>query len=210
VSDQPAPAEGEKPDAEAPLGPEVFRCRPLSPLQWVAAQGFGILGACVLMPFFLIPFFASWPALFALYLVGEGPDGLKFVVFVVCFLPCYLALFWLVYLQPRGDHLIVHREGFRLKITFKRREVLFRELRVIAFGLESALVRGVMGALRGVRPGQAAMLQEQASAAMNLHYKSGVKTVFKSFLLRFEPEGLQRFLDYLDEQHPELVQQGAD
>ena len=188
------------------FGPEIFRCRPLPPMKWVAAQamGNGFVFAWIALPFGILPFFAMWPSMGAAYLVQDAAPPVKFGVFFACFIPIYAALFWLVYLQPRGDHLIVFQRGISVKITFKWRDLFFDELSGITFGLESATYDAFVGGLRWVRPGQAASLAGHGNAAINFYFKDGGKTVFKSFLLRFEPEDTQRFLDYLAEHHPRL------
>lgn len=190
--------------ADQTLGSEIFRCRPLSSMMWVSAQGLGVLGAYVALPFIIIPFFAMWPSLGVLLLLREEPRWLGLGAAGSCFLFCYAAFLWLVYFQPCGDYLVLHNNGFRLKITFKRREILFRDLIRITFGLESVMFDALTGFLHRFRPGQTRMIQEQASAAMNLYFRDGKKTVFKSFLFRFEPQDTQMFLDHVVKHHPEL------
>lgn len=176
-------------------------------MRWVAAQGLGTLGAYVALPFGVLPFFAMWPALITTLGVPRGAGLLKAVVFAMCFIPGYVTLVWLVYVQPRGDHLVVCENGFRLKITFKRREVLFRDLLAISFGLDSAIFKGITQVLGVLQPRQAQMLGNLSNAAMQLHFKNGSRTTFKSFLHRFELEDLQRFFDYLAGNYPQFFRE---
>jgi hypothetical protein len=178
-------------------------------MRWVSAQGLGLLGAYLAMPVIILPFMALWPSVGVLYLVRNTPSWLRLSLFCICFALCYGTFLWLVYLQPRGDYLVLHTRGFRLRITFKRREVLFDDLQAITFGLQSKLLQIMRGGLRVVQPGQARFLDEIAFQAMNLHYKNGNKTVFKQFLVRFEPEDTGRFLEYIAQYHPELCHWGT-
>jgi hypothetical protein len=201
-----AEAEGHTGEASV-LGPEVLRCRPTSPMTWVASQGLGLLGAYLVLPLVILPFFALWPAVGVLRLLQDGPAWLQKASALGCFASVYACLVWLVYLQPRGDYLVLCQRGFRLKITtFKPREVLFEELRAISFGLNKpGFIRGAEAVARLVRPGFMAMVDEMGSAAMNLHYRNGKTVVFKSFLHRFVPEDTKQFPAHLAKEHPELL-----
>jgi len=163
-----------------------------------------MLGAYVTMPLLFVPLWATLAAAGALLLVQDGTQWVKITIFACCFVIVYAILIWLIYFQPCGDYLILHKKGFRLKITFKQRQVLFQELRAITFGLESPVFRALANLLALARPGQAAALRDLASAEMNLHYKDGSKVVFKGFLHRFESEDLQAFVNFLAERHAEL------
>jgi hypothetical protein len=193
--------------ADHNIGPVILQCRVLPPMRWVATQGLGIFGAYVAMPLGIIPFFASWPALGAVFLFQESPQWAKVLAFGLVFVPVYTALAWLVYLHPRADHLVFCKNGFDLRITFKQRRVLFSELAKINFGLQSTVFEAIMSVVELARPRQMAMIRELASAALNLHFKDGSKITFKSFLHRFEPQDLQQFLAFVAEQHPGLCQE---
>lgn len=188
------------------LGETILRCRPLPPMQWVSAQGFGVLGAYLAMPLVILPFFAMIPAALALVLlVPNGPQAANIAVFTTCFFAVYVPLAWLVYLHPRGDHLVLHTHGFQVKITFKLRRVLFRQLRSISIGKDAGL-SGPLGVfVRAFQPGHAAMIEELARAAMNLHYQDGSTTVFKQFMHRFEPEDLDKFFGYIAQHQAQLI-----
>jgi hypothetical protein len=175
-------------------------------MTWVASQGLDLIGAWVVLPLIVLPFFAFWPAAGVLHLLHGGPVGLRNSAALGCFVAVYACLVWLVYLQPRGDYLVLCQRGFRLKITFKRREVLFEELRAISFGLDKPdFVRGAEAVARLFRPGLMAMVDELGSAAMNLHYRNGKTVVFKGFLHRFVREDTEQFLAHLAKEHPELL-----
>lgn len=188
------------------LGPVILTCRPLSPMRWVAAQGLGLLGAYVLMPFGVLPFFAAIPAGAVLFLFNGPPlPTVALVCGATVFLVVYLALIWLVYLQPRGDHLVLHRDGFRLKITFKRRQIRFAQLRAITFGIESTAFQALLRGFGYVQPGQASGQRELANAAVNFTFHDGSKTTFKSFLHRFEEDDLRQFFTFISEHHSRLL-----
>lgn len=185
---------------DSELGPVVLRCRPLSPIRW-AAEELGVLVAYIVAPLFLIPFYAFWPAMGVLYMVLDRAQWVKITAFTCCFVTVYAIMIWFCYFLPRGDYLVLHENGFRLKILFRPWGIPFGELRSITFGLVSVDFGAVTNALALVRP---AMLRELSNAALNLHYKNGRKVVFRSFLHRFEAEDLQTFLNYVAEHHPEL------
>lgn len=204
--------------ADAELGPIVLRGRPLQTMRCqAAAMGCGILRAYVILGLspILVATVVGGLVLVLIYMIWiqYHPDPVdmaqevKAAVFAFCFVPVYVAMIWLGYFQPRGDHLVLHEEGFRLKIGFKGRRVLFRELRAITLGLD---FDAVMSDLAQTRPGHPAALrkltseEDLAGPEMNLHYLDGSKTVINGFLYRFEPEDLRAFLDFLAERHPRL------
>lgn len=196
------------PNLDADLGPVILQCRPLPSVEWVANQGLGLVGAYVLMPAFLIPFFAAWPAGGCLlYLADKTPLWLARAAGGLSFGLAYSLLFWLVYFQPRNDHLILCQHGFKVKFFLDNRTVLFRDLKAVTFGSEDAILDGFVTFLSVIKRHQANMLQELASAAMNLRFKDGDADSFKNILNRFEPEDLQEFLIYLAEHHPELFRE---
>lgn len=184
----------------------VFECRPVSAIRWVAAQGYGLFGAYVVLPLVVIPFVALLATSGVLRLVAAGPQWLRIVAPLATFVLCYGVLFWLSYFHPRGDYLVLHPRGFRVKITFRQHVVLFDDLETISFGLDSAVFRLSRGISGSLRLGQGTFVDELASTALNVHFKDGTQKVFKQFLARFEPEDTQRFLDYIGQHHGRLLQ----
>src|SRR6266852_1000881 len=127
-------------NADDDIGTVVLACRPIPVGRWVATKELGAVGAYILAPLLILPLFAFWPALGALFLVEDAPQWARIAVFTITFAAGYASLFWFTYFQPRGDHLVLGSKGFRVRMGLKHRRALFSELSSITFGLESAIL----------------------------------------------------------------------
>ena len=200
--------------ANDPLGTEIFRCRPRSPLRNVGGDGPGFVFMSAFFLLFAFPlcaaFFGGW-AWFAAKGVWEGqPREVVLAILAIAVIGVYLLIIWLVYLHPRGDYLVVHERGFRIRMSFKSRMIKFSDLREVTFGLHSAFMEAAIGALAVVKPGRARGARAMAEAMMTVHYQNGRKTSFKMLLFRFESDDTVRFIEYIKQHQPNFGQPAQD
>lgn len=196
------------------LGAELFRCRPLPPIRNVGGDGPGAIVVSLLYFLFLFPLLALFGGGMVWFLakgLWEGqPREVVLALFASLVIGAYLLMTWLVYLQPRGDYLVVHERGFRIRMSFKSRIIMFSALREITFGLHSAFLEAAISALAIVKSRKARAIRAMAEAMMTVHYLNGRKTSFKLFLYRFEPEDTSRFIEYIQQRQPTFGQPGQD
>jgi hypothetical protein len=194
-------------------GSEIFRCRPLSPMQyqvalsgkwgayfktWILCAFAGVLVAagCVLGSAAILSVLLEIPL--------RWPREIMVGVLVLFSLPGPLWCLWTI-LSVRGDNLIVYQEGFGLKCNKQVCEALFREVKQIDFGLDPSNIAG--DGMREVRPGQWLSTALNLAQNMNVHFASGHTIVVKGFLLRFFPEDIEKSFDYIEKKHPALLKE---
>jgi hypothetical protein len=157
----------------------------------------------ILFAFPICALFFGGMAWFAAKDLWEGqPREVVLATLAIAVIGTYSLIVWLVYLQPRGDYLIVYERGFRIRMSFKSREVKFTDLRAITFGLQSAFAEAAIGALALIKRGRATAVRAMAEAMMTVHYQNGRTVSFKMFLFRFKPDDTARFLEYVKRHQP--------
>jgi hypothetical protein len=151
-----------------------------------------------------------WPALPVLLHFEDGPVWLKqggsFAVFALT----YALFVWGLYFFPRSDYLILHEEGFQVKIGFKHRRFRFDQVRSITFGLKGPMVKGLQAMLAWFNAGKPSLTSLALLSAINLHFKSGREGIVRQFLLRFEPDDTEKFFQWIADRHPELLQEAHE
>ena len=191
------------------LGPEVFRCRALTPIRFQVAEsnwlsiliGFadyavrGLFGAAATVGFAAI-FGISW----------QGTDTARtlFIVFSLVGIAWYI---WLVFFANRDDHLIIYQGGVRIRCNGQSCNAMFREIKQIEFG--HVFTPASSDQPRELHPGRGLSTGMNFAQIMNVFLSSGRTIVLKGFLLRFKPEDLEKFFDYLEHHHSELLRERA-
>lgn len=191
------------------LGPVILRCRlrpqkdvltdaglvaPSAQYVWVGSVI--VLGALVLF----VP-------LFVLLRHGfEMDDDDIRLAFFIAYPLNLLALAWVSYGWPRGDYLVLHEQGFRFRITYKRLTVCFDDLTRLRVGWDVpgwVKLTSTLGDLK--HPGISDLTQRCSEHSVTVVLKSGKEHVLKGFLIRFHAEDTAQFLMYLLEKFPEVI-----
>jgi hypothetical protein len=189
------------------FGPVLRRCRPRSAVDWMMAQGFNWLYCYILLPVIVIPFFAFLvPAMVLHFLFPDLDAESSRPILFGSFIGCYLLLAWLVYVQPRNDYLVLHEDGFRIGIMFKQRTVAFANLAELRLGRSITAPETVIRQLANIKkPHTSAWLAELDRTALTIVMKDGTTSVFKTFMLRFDPVDTVEFLEHVAQNHGGVV-----
>lgn len=178
---------------ERSMGPEILRCRPLRPTRF-DAPGFSVITKYVILPalvlvlaIFAVAGVFGIGSLIAFLLTDDGLGRSTARAFFWLVVPVYVVSIWwfyfFMYRKLREDCLIVCQGGFRLKYGDQACAPLFDEVAELDVGRDSST-----GAWN-----------------INVVLHSGDKITFPGCLLRFEPEDMEKFFDYIEQRHPKLL-----
>jgi hypothetical protein len=201
--------EGEKQGSvEDRLGPVVLNCRARTLRHWLSGQGFGPLYFYVALPG-IIAFFALWLAAPGILLMEERPPSIARPVLISWYVVSCILLAFAVYITPRWDYLVLHERGFRCRITFKRRTILFEELSGVFYGRPQGKLEQLLhSGLRFANPSVVTWGSNMSDTALTIFYNENSKPdVFKTFFIRFELADITEFCDYIVANYPRLSEQ---
>lgn len=187
--------------------------------KWAAeSEGLGRFVAWVLVPFLILPYLALVVAGVPLMvLLPESLDDLKRWIVLGSSVAVYALLMWRLYWVPRGDYLILHQLGFRIRIGLRTADVLFDVLHDIVIGRTPIQLstRGLDPGVFLVAPPHYGVIVIEppvpdeivvtTGAAVEFHFVNGTQYLFPSVLTRFEADDLQRFFEFVHRHHPRLL-----
>lgn len=203
---------------DAHLGPEVFRCRLLSPKEQSKRAGFSafdyygeIVMALVLFPFMAVVVLVGIPIAISEALgapVPPVPSG-NWSLLVVMVLVYLLALVWVIwycFFFLRQNHLALHQHGVKYRLGRKAGAVLFEDLREFRIGRDWTAFEGsAMGLNKHLHPGLHQMAENARHLSLTLTLARGDQIVLKGILMQYVEEDVNEFLTSVNQRYPHLV-----
>jgi hypothetical protein len=188
------------------LGPERFRCRAQWQTEMYGNGGWISLLANLVMFYVFLPicilFLGMYAAIITGLCIGVEPDP-KHPACLTAFVLACAALVWFCYILPRFDHLIVHEDGFRIRMLWKHLVARFDGVAEWRVGFVPAKLE------RGLRrlgdPALADLTRAADAASVVVTLTDGARRVFRNFFKRFDKDDLGRFLGVLVERCGERV-----
>jgi len=193
---------------EHPLGRPLFRCKPVPTFQFfVSVQG---LVPTVIFALLGLPMISMLIAAGILALVDTSNTTTAKIVFLGSSAVLFAALFYLSYLLPGGDHIVVFERGFVARVFGFKRTVRFDDIQRVTFGIE--LFGKAIGdegeAIIFLRPTYTREPPNAAHAAINFYRRSGGKTTIKNFFQRFNRVDLRKLVELIDATCPGTLPAG--
>jgi hypothetical protein len=120
------------------LGPHILTCQRLSIAQSLALNESGWFMNWVLIPFVCMPQLAlaigGMPFFVLITVINADAEQLRAGLMLGGTVLVYAFFIWRFYWVPRGDYLILHQLGFRIRIGLRTANVLFDDLHDIVVG----------------------------------------------------------------------------
>lgn len=130
------------------------------------------------------------------------PPAVARPIFFLAFLVMYLSVIWYFYILPAKDECALFEEGFRIRLSLKRRVIPFSEIQAVRVGGDSS---ARLSLLDHQHPQIAEIKARIEAATLTVHTYDGKRHTFKGLLARFQAADMERLLAELIRRNPHLA-----